>query len=110
MDWGLPTFDYSRVAPASPEEWIGYISRAEAVFTGSYHGLLFALYFHKQVWTDNYSNRICSLLNELDANICKLSEDVNCKSIINYDIVDVKISCLRNKSREYLCSMIKNLK
>ena len=42
LNWGLPIRKYKNVRPYSPQEWVGYIKSADAVFTNSYHGLWLA--------------------------------------------------------------------
>ena len=36
-----------RVHPLTVEQWIGLFAHAETVFTASYHGMLFSMYFEK---------------------------------------------------------------
>lgn len=38
------------VKNVSPDEWLGYITRAEYVFTNSFHGFALSLNNHRQVW------------------------------------------------------------
>lgn len=53
----------------SPEEWIGMYQKAEAIFTNTFHGTVFALIFHKKFLvflqkgkTSKQNERILSLL------------------------------------------------
>lgn len=109
MNWGLPSRNNKDVSPYSPEEWLGYFYCAEAVFTGSFHGLLFSLYFHKPVWTDNSSNRVQTLLNYLEINKCYLDTNVKLETNIDYNIVDERVGSFRDCSNLYLYSMLNNV-
>lgn len=86
----------------SPKEWLAYLKNADAVFTNSFHGLLFSIYFNKKVWTDNSSNRVESLLKNLHLDSCNLQIDPDCKSVIDYDMCNSEMEKLRNISLEYL--------
>ena len=72
----------------SPCEFLSYIKYADAIFTDSYHGLLFSLYFHKKVWTNNNGNRVKSLLHEFNLDKCYISNDLYFKNRIDYKQVD----------------------
>jgi hypothetical protein len=102
MNWDIPIKWESNIAPNSPTEWIGYFCSADAVFTNSYHGLLFALYFHKPVWTDNYGNRQKSLLQSLGLNQCFLKNDPNFEAVIDYESCDKIMNNMREESLEYI--------
>ncbi len=91
----------------SPSEWMSYIKYADAVFTDSYHGLLFSLYFNKPVWTNNNSNRISTLLEELGLETCYIKNDEELKNKIDYDRCNRKIEKMRNNSLDYLKSVLK---
>ena len=51
------------IKPTSVEEFLSLIDNAECVFTASYHGMLFSLYFNKEFWfyNRNYCTRMVSL-------------------------------------------------
>ena len=86
----------------TPQEWISYIKYADAIFTNSYHGLLFSLYFKKQVWTDNKGNRIVSILDMLNIKKCFIDEDNELNNVIDYGSVSQRITLFRNDSMSYL--------
>ena len=86
----------------SPQEWLSYLKNADAIFTNSYHGLLFSIYFNKKVWTNNNSNRVRGILEKLKLEKCDLKNDPDCKNIIDYNECNEKMNCLRNSSLEYL--------
>lgn len=105
------TSDYPKphvinVSPNTPPEWIGYFFNASAIFTNSFHGLLFSLYFKKPVWSANYGNRIVSLLETLGLSYRLLKNDSNLDSTIEYNDVTNKIEIMRQDSLNYLMSII----
>ena len=57
---------YKKIWPKTPQEWLGYIKNADAIFTDSYHGLIFSLIFQKKVWTANKGSRQKTLIHKLD--------------------------------------------
>lgn len=108
LSTGVPNLRLKNVFPYTPPEWLGYFLNADAVFTNSYHGLLFSLYFKKQVWCANYGNRITSLMNSLGLNNRLLKNDTELCSTIDFSIVEEKIEAMRRESLEYLKSITIN--
>jgi hypothetical protein len=106
--YGLTAFNknYEILTPQSPIEWLSYLKNADAVFTDSYHGLLFSLYFRVPFWTSNYGNRIESILSLLGLENRKIKNDENLKSIIDFNSVENKIESLRNDSIRYITNRI----
>lgn len=91
----------------SPQQWLSYIKNADAVFTDAYHGLLFSLYFHRPVWTDNHGNRNEDLLRALNLTDCFIENDPDFLNKIPYDLCDKKMGCMRKDAVEYLRDAIK---
>lgn len=94
-----------------PQEWIGYIAYADAVFTDSYHGLLFSLYFEKPIWTlysGQRRSRQESLYDKIDVYDCKYSNDSGFDRTIDYKKCSSNIMLFRNESAKILLSIIKN--
>ena len=91
----------------SPQEFLSYIYYADAVFTDSYHGILFSMYFNKQFWTNNKGNRILSLLDYLDLKHCLIENDKEFKNIVQYSDVNIKLDKLRNSGINYLNKLFK---
>lgn len=90
------------VYPNSPAEWMGIIANSEAVFTDSYHGLLFSMYFERPVWTTCMSNRQKSVVERLNLSGILLSQNLNLKNNLNYDFILNKMSLFREESLEFL--------
>lgn len=95
------------IRPDTVEEWLALIFSAKAVFTASYHGLLFSLYFRKNVFYYNRGNtsRMISLAKELNIESREgTAENIQNDIKINYDMVDDLIE----KKREYSWSVLEN--
>ena len=107
LNWGLPLRKYIRKSPYSPQEWVGYVKNAKAVFTDSYHGLLYSLYFNKPVWVGKEGNRFDSIMNYLGIYNIYLSRDGGLKYVIDYEGINEKLNRMRNDSLHYLRSIEK---
>lgn len=103
----FPWKAYQHVQYKSPQEWISYIRNADAVFTDSYHGFLFSLYFEKKVWTNNKGNRFKSLLEELELSKCWIENDPNFINIIDYERCRQLIKNKREYSEQYIIEAVK---
>ena len=86
----------------SPEEWLSYVYGADAVFTDSYHGLLFSLYFHKPCWTNNQGNRVQTLLEEFGLQKCYIDNDPEFQNSIPFDKCEEQMQAFRIKSMMFL--------
>ena len=86
----------------SINEWLSYIHGAEAVFTNSYHGTLFSLYFGKQVWTNQKDSRMHSLLKIIDLENCFIDRDEKLTHRIDYEIANEKLAIFRQKGINFL--------
>lgn len=94
----------------SPQEFLSYIYYADAIFTDSYHGILFSIYFKKQFWTNNTGNRIISFLEKTNLNNCLIHNDMKFSNVIDYNSVNVSIEKMRTYGREYLRNVLKEEK
>lgn len=106
LNWNIPKMGVKNISPNTPAEWIGYIRCSDAVFTDSYHGVLFSLYFQKQVWTNNRSNRVGSLLHDFHLESCFIENDAEFKTNIDYSACSPLIAEKRKKSLGYIHNMI----
>lgn len=107
---GLPKIGITNVWPKDPEEWLGLFKEASAVFTNSFHGLLFSFYFEKAVWTANYGNRINSILELLNQRNCRLDLDCELDYRIDYKDCSQKLSVLRKQSQNYIINTLTKCK
>ena len=107
INYGIHAKNTKTVKPTSLEEFLGLIKYATTVFTASYHGMLFSLYYNKQFYfyTRAHSSRVISL-----AKILGVQERLGDLEIVNtdidYSLVNKKIECFRNQSIEILGEML----
>lgn len=96
----------------SPEQWVGLFMYADAVFTNSFHGLVFAINFERNFFTRYIprsiaNSRLQTILDALDLHHRRIdSESINFVSQINYNEVEEKLSLLRSKSYNFLNRII----
>lgn len=90
----------------NPIDWLNLINGADAVFTDSYHGFLFSLYFNKPVWTNNSSNRFETLIQRLNLEKCYISRDKNFENVIDYEEINTRLATMRKVGKSYLDEMI----
>ena len=98
---------YIPVFPKTIEEFLGLISESKAVFTASYHGMLFSIYFRRNLfwYGRSQSSRMNFLSEKLGLNIRKGTEvDFENISEIDYDSTFVEMSDFREESERYLLS------
>lgn len=98
------------IKPSSLSEFLGLIMSAKMIFTASYHGMLFSLYFNKEMifYTRAHSSRMISLAKRLGiehrwGNL----QDIFSIEDIDYEIVNKKIEEFRDTSTKILIKMIK---
>lgn len=106
-----PIKGVENVKPLSLEEWISLVANAQTVFTASYHGLLYSLYFHKDVYYYNRENksRMESLGRELNISHREIPGEFSEKAEIDYNYVDKKLEEKRNYSLTLLKERLKEL-
>ena len=104
---GIKLFNKELKQIYSPQEFLSYIYYADAIFTDSYHGILFSIYFNKQFWTNNNGNRIVSLLEKINLNNCQIHNDMEFSNVINYRQVNMSIDKMRTYGKEYLRRVLK---
>lgn len=107
INYGLHAKNTKTVKPTSLEEFLGLVKHATTVFTASYHGMLFSLYYNKQFYfyTRAHSSRVISLAKILGVEE-RLGDSGIVDTDIDYSIVNEKINHFRNKSIEILGEML----
>lgn len=108
INYGRPRAGLLNVRPTTLNEFLGLIQNAERVFTSSYHGILFSIYFHKKFvyYTRAHKSRVISLEKRLGMNRCA---DFSAESIdaeIDYERIDREINKYRQYSIKILQEMI----
>lgn len=90
------------------EEWLDLVRNADLVVTNSYHGLSFAINFHKKFsvyWLTNSpqsNTRIKSLLSQID--VQDYEEGMICNP--KWEKVEQNLDKMRNKSFQYIKEML----
>ena len=109
INYGIPKSGVKNVRPVSAEDFLGLIKNAEYIFTGSYHGMLFSLYFRKQfaVYNRAHASRMNSLLDEFGLNKCILSNADSPICEINYDDVFPMLEKKRVESLQCLNEILR---
>lgn len=97
------------VYPKSLGEFTGLIKNAKAVFTASYHGMLFALYYQRQLvyYNRNQKSRMQTISDMLSIG-ANDGEQIANGSIppIDYEDVDKRLGDFRAKSAAILANML----
>lgn len=91
--------------PSTLSEFLGLIKGANFVFTASYHGLLFSLYYHKEFlyYKRAHSSRVVSLAQRfgIEGRCGNEYDTSSCKSI-DYENIDKLIEEFRDSSTQVL--------
>lgn len=98
------------IYPESFQEWLTLLANAEVIFTASYHGLLFSLYFEKNFFYYNRGNksRMISLGNELNIHHREGTDDnIQLDRLVDYPKVNEILNRKREDSWKRLTEMLK---
>ena len=94
---------------ATPEDFIGYLSQANSVFTHMFHGVMLSVKLRKQFW---YSvdpirtNKLSYFIDHLDLSSRLLSKSENLNANFDYAKIENKLFDWIKLSREYLTNSI----
>lgn len=101
---GRPILEYKLVWPTRLEDFLSLLRYAQYVFTGSYHGMLFSIYFERQFSYYNRAHK--SRMNTL-ARKFHLENREGCinERSIDYDIVREQV----DEYRTFSISILKNM-
>lgn len=109
MNYRAPVRGTVDKRPTSLEEWISLIQNAEVIFSASYHGLLYAMYFEKKFYFYNWVNKsrmesLSKILHFEDraGNEANIQRD----KPVDYDIITPAIEQLRNDSWDRLRTIL----
>ena len=109
INYYRPAKNAKNVKPTSLEQFLGLIKHASMVFTASYHGMLFSIYFHRQFffYTRAHKSRVISLAKRLGVlDRCGDELDVRACEKIDYASVDRKLQDFRHESVMVLKEML----
>ena len=109
VNYGRPLQGIKSVRPVSLEDFLSLIFYAQHVFTASYHGMLFSIYFRKQFSYFNraHKSRMNTLARKLNVSHCN-GENVDISQLpyVDYDVVDKMVADYRRYSLERLQFML----
>lgn len=100
------------------DQFLWLINNAETIFTDSYHGSIFSLLFHKNLWIFvrfDENNPVCqnSRIRQLENNfnigyrVVSHNSEIDDSKLINYDFFEKRLVELRHDSMLYLISALK---
>lgn len=93
------------------EDFLWYFLHADLIYTDSFHGVVFAVLFHKPFYAVYKENvRIDNLLKEVGLGYCHITayNDGHSKRMIDWDLVDERIDLLRQRSLDFLYQALDN--
>lgn len=105
---GTPGMSYSNeyVTTASPFEFLGLIKNADTVFTSSFHGLVFSILYHKEVYASfsHNSNRAKTLLDTLGLSDRLLQPSITIPNLkgIDYHYVEMMLKRQKESTLNFL--------
>ena len=109
VNYGKPVAGMETVRPKTLAEFVGLIKYCKALFTASYHGMLFSLYYQRELYYYNRSlkGRMSSLASKLgiedhDGDLFSLDTPFIC-----YESVNTRINMFRENSLTVLKDILK---
>ena len=107
INYGLKIKGTKSVKPTTISEFLGLIKYANTIFTASYHGMLFSLYFNKNFYfyTRAHSSRVISLAKTVGV-YDRLGDNSITETEIDYVVVNKKMEDFRNNSIAILGEML----
>ncbi len=109
INYYRPVRGVENVKPASLSDFLGLVKSADAVFTASYHGMLFSLYYERDMrfYTRSHSTRVLSLAKRLGVlDRCGDGTGGAELSPIDWSHVRERISSFRDESIAILEDMV----
>lgn len=109
INYDRPYRGIENVKPYSLEDFFGLILNAKMIFTASYHGILFSIYFEKEFlfYIRSHKSRVLSLAKRLGIeDYCGNNFDVFQYDRINYEKVNKRLEDFRYQSIQILKSML----
>lgn len=88
-----------------PDEFLGYIYKADYIITNSFHGTIFSLVFEKKFCTfkTKYSfSRVTDLLNDVGLSERIYHDGIKWPDKIDYEAVNMKLDKMRQESELFL--------
>ena len=103
-------FNKNKLQYESPENFLGFIKNASFIVTTSFHGTAFSIIFNRPFYSISLGGndtRVLSILKNVGLENRLIPKDCSPKfSEIDYSDVNINISKLRNKSKDFLIKEI----
>jgi len=109
INYAIPERNVINIKPETLSEFLGLIQYADRVFTASYHGMLFSIYFEKQFsfYTREHSSRVLSLAKRLGlSDQCRDQAAIDEYKLIDYPQVKVRVAEFKKYSEAVLLRML----
>lgn len=109
INYGIPVRNTHTIRPYSLEDFLSLVYYAQRVFTASYHGMLFSIYFNKQFlfFNRSHKSRMNTLAQKLNVIDCDGSNiETNSLPIIDYRMVDELVESYRQSSYSILLQLL----
>ena len=109
INYGKPIRGIHNIKPTRVWEWLSLIRYGSVVFTASYHGFLFSIYFHKSFFFYYNTNvwRMQSLSKMLDIPYREgNAENIRIDRPVDYDRLEPTIHEIRRNSKYILRQML----
>lgn len=109
INYDKPKFGVKNIKPKSLAEFLGLIMNAKMIFTASYHGMLFSIYFNKEFlfYTRAHKDRVLSLADRLGlSGNCGDNVNVAQYQRIDYPEVNKRVVQFREESTNVLVEML----
>lgn len=105
INYGIPQKNCKNIKPTHVEDFLALILNAQSVFTASYHGMMFSIYFQKPFYfyNDSHGSRFDSVSKRLKLESQKrLPNTEFSEKLIDYNKVERDVSKWREESIEVL--------
>lgn len=105
INYGIPQKNCKNIKPTHVEDFLALILNAQCVFTASYHGMMFSIYFQRPFYfyNDSHGSRFDSVAERLNLESQKRLPNMGfCERSINYGKVTHDVLVWREESTEIL--------
>ena len=108
VNYSFPVKGTKSISEINLEDFLSLIKYAKCVFTGSYHGMLFSIYFEKEFWFYNraHAERMISLASRFDLLSRDRGKNQLVMESIDYSKITPLVKEFRNESKKWLNNAI----
>ena len=104
INYSKPVIGMHNIKPLYIEEFLGLIYGARAIFSGSYHGLLFSLYFHKEIYAYKQAH---SFRMDNIQNVLRIDNHISSSELLYIDNRQAQYDNRIDTFRKYSISILK---